>query len=133
MSEPSFLPTTNAVIELKTGTTREDTDIIKSEADQLAGAVAWNNEVNDTTACVPVLVAKSPRLHELASTPQGTRVITPETLEKLKAHVRAFAAEIATDEAWRRPEAIAVALQRQDLTADHVIQKHSCKVEPADD
>jgi hypothetical protein len=31
-------PTTNAVIELKTGTERADTDIIKAETDQLAGA-----------------------------------------------------------------------------------------------
>lgn len=48
-------PTANAVIELKTGTSRTDTDIIKSESDQLAGAVAWNAEVNESQTCVPVL------------------------------------------------------------------------------
>jgi hypothetical protein len=123
-------PTTNAVIELKTGTTRDDTDIMKSETDQLAGAVAWNDEVNETETCIPVLIAKSPQLHRLATAPQGTRVITPNTLVSLKNHVRAFATEIARGEAWKRPDAVAAALQQHDLTADRVIQKHSCKIEP---
>lgn len=125
-------PTANAVIELKTGTERADTDIVKSEADQLSGALAWNDEINDTTDCVPVLVAKSARLHKLASAPRGTRVITPETLAALKDHVRMFVVEIAHDRAWQRPEAVAAALQRHDLTASNVISKHTLKIEPAD-
>lgn len=124
-------PSTNAVIELKTGTSRDDTDIIKSESDQLAGAVAWDAEVNGSEACVPVLVAKSARLHKHASAPPGTRVITPATLTALKDHVRAFTAEISKDRAWERPEAVAAALLRHGLTSDRVIAKHSTKVEPA--
>lgn len=124
-------PSTNAVIELKTGTSRADTDIIKSESDQLAGAVAWDAEVNEAVTCVPVLVAKSARLHKLASVPQGTRVITEATLNTLKDHVRAFTAEISKDRAWERPEAVAAALQRHELTPDRVIAKHSVKVESA--
>ncbi|WP_157437789.1 hypothetical protein [Actinoplanes subtropicus] len=80
---------------------------------------------------MPVLVAKSARLHPLASAPPGTRVITAATLSTLKDHVRAFTAEISKDRAWERPEAVVAALQRHDLTPDRVITKHSTKVEPA--
>jgi hypothetical protein len=124
-------PTTNAVIELKTGTERADTDIIKAETDQLAGAVAWDAEVNHSDVCIPVLVAKSARLHTLASAPPGTRVITQESLVELKDDVRAFAGEVAIDRGWERAEAVAAALQRYTLTADRIIPKHSCRVEPA--
>lgn len=124
--------TKNAVIELKTGAEREDTDIVKSETDQLAGAVAWDADVNDSEVCIPVLVAKSARLHRLASAPTGTRVITEDMLAKLKNGVRAFATDISVDRAWERPEAVAAALQRHDLTAERVIVAHSRKVEPAD-
>jgi hypothetical protein len=124
-------PTTNAVIELKTGTERADTDIIKAETDQRAGAVAWDAEVNHSDVCIPVLVAKSARLHTLASAPPGTRVITQESLVELKDDVRAFAGEVAIDRGWERAEAVAAALQRYTLTADRIIPKHSCRVEPA--
>ena len=66
--------------------------------------------MNEAVTCVPVLVAKSARLHKLASVPPGTRVITEATLNTLKDHVRAFTAEISKDRAWERPEAVAAAL-----------------------
>lgn len=124
--------TRTAVIELKTGTTRQDTTIIKSETDQLAGAVSWDAEVNDSDECVPVIIAKSAVLHALATAPKATRVITEETLALLKDHVRAFAVEVAIGDAWTRSSAIAEALQRHDLTADSVIHKHSTKPVPGE-
>lgn len=120
-------PDKNAVIELKTGAERVDTDIIKSETDQLAGAVAWVAEVNESAGCRPVLVSKSARLHAKAK----TRVITAEKLDALKDSVRAFAAEIAADHGWQRPAAVAAALSRHHLTADTVIHHHSVKTEAA--
>lgn len=126
-------PTTTAVIELKTGTERDNTDITKSETDQLSGAVSWHSNVNgDATQCVPVLVAKSARLHKLASAPPGTRVVTENDLEALKTDVQAFATELADDQMWKRSEAVAAALERHDLTADKAVHKHSSKVAPAD-
>ncbi|MGL5826624.1 MAG: helicase C-terminal domain-containing protein [Nocardioides sp.] len=124
-------PKMSAVIELKTGTTRPDADIKKDETDQLSGAVSWDNEVNETERCVPVLFARSERLHALASAPAGTRVITPSDLERLKSSLIAFAAEIAADERWKRPEAVAEALARHNLMADRVIQHHSQRPRPS--
>ena len=124
-------PKMSAVIELKTGTTRLDTDIKKEETDQLSGAVSWDNDVNETEQVVPVLLARSERLHTLASAPAGTRVITPDDLDKLKTSVIAFAAEVATDEAWKRPDAVTEALARHNLNADWVIRHHSRKPLPA--
>jgi hypothetical protein len=56
-----------------------DPDIIKSETDQLSGALSWDAEVNESEDSVPVLVAKTATLHHLASAPPVTRVITEET------------------------------------------------------
>lgn len=125
-------PTTNAVIELKTGIERADTDIIKSETDQLSGAISWDADVNASESCLPVLVAKSAKLHHLASAPQGTRVITVDTLPVLKDDVLAFSRAIASGEGWKRPHAVAEALAAHDLAADQVIPKHSEKVIAAD-
>lgn len=124
-------PKMSAVIELKTGTTRADADIKKEETDQLSGAVSWDNEVNETERVTPVLVARSERLHALASAPAGTRVITPDDLEVLKASVMAFASEVAVDRGWQRPDAVTEALARHNLTGDRVIPYHSRKPLPA--
>lgn len=120
-------PERNAVIELKTGTTRADTSIIKSETDQLSGAVSWNSDVGGPPRCVPVLLAKDATLHPKASPPGGTRIITPETLDRLKEHVRVYAAELADHGRWRRPDAVARALRDHQLVADKIIEQHSVK------
>lgn len=125
-------PDRTAVIELKTGTTRPDTSIMKSEADQLAGAVAWDAEINASDHCLPVLVAKSAVLHPLASAPVGTRVITEDLLPVLKEHVRAFAQELAKDEAWERSETVSAALKKHDLTADRIFMTYGTKPNLAD-
>lgn len=122
-------PERNAVIELKTGTSRDDTAIIKSEADQLSGALSWNADVNGTQDCIPVLVAKTAKLHPRATPPLGTRVITAEKLETLKDHIRAYATQLAADNRWQRTEDVAAALQAHDLTTDRVIHRHSLKPE----
>lgn len=116
-----------AVIELKTGATRTDTSIIKSETDQLSGAVSWNTDVGGPLDCVPVMLAKDPTLHPKASPPAGTRIITPDTLETLKNHVRAFATDLASAGRWGRPDAVATALRDHQLVADKVIHLHSVK------
>lgn len=115
----------NAVIELKTGITRLDTAIMKSEADQLSGAVSWNASRGGPEDCIPVMVAKDPTLHPLASLPVGARIVTEEKLALLKANVEAFSRELASNESWKRPDAVSRALRVNNLHAGAVIATHS--------
>lgn len=126
-------PGKTAVFELKTGTERSDETIVKSETDQLSGAVSWDQEVNQSESCIPVLIAKTATLHKLSSAPRGTRVITRDKLNELKEDVRAFAADVSgKDQAWTRPETVRSALQRHGLTFDQIVPKHSSPIVPAD-
>lgn len=127
----ALTPTMNAVIELKTGVTRPDPELIKTEVDQLSGSLNWDSENNpDATERAPILVHPGARRHAEATPPPGTRVITPEDLEALKASVRSFAAEISVDRGWTRPSAVSVALARHNLVGVDVIRKHSRLPEP---
>jgi len=105
-------PKMSAVIELRTGTSRQDTDITKDEIGQLATAVSWDNEVNETEQRVPVMLSRSECLHAQAFAPVGTRIITPDDLNRLKTAILAFAADVAKNAAWKRPEAVTDALAR---------------------
>lgn len=125
-------PDSNAVIELKTGTTRNDTAIKKDEANQLSGSFHWNSGVGGPKKCTPVLVAKSELLSSDASLASDARVITENKLKSLKEHVLAFAIEVAQDDRWRRTDAVANALSRHDLTADRIIRAHSAKSRRSD-
>ena len=118
-------PTSNAVIELKTGTDRPDTAITKSEIDQLAGSVNWNTQAGGPTNCLPVLIARDATLKRDASAPPRTRIITPDTLDTLKTDVQAFTATIATHTGWPSPTTVARALQNNHLTADNILERHS--------
>lgn len=118
-------PDRNAVIELKTGTTRTDPSIIKSETDQLSGALSWNTDIGGPSKCTPVMLARVATVHPKASPPPGSRIITPETLESLKQHVRDFATDVAGHDRWRRADTVAVALREHDLGSDRVIERHS--------
>lgn len=89
--------------------------------------MSWNTDVGGPLQCVPVMIAGDAMLHPKASPPAGTRIITPETLETLKAHVRGFAADLAVHSKWRRPDAVAQALRDNQLVADKVIEQHSVK------
>jgi hypothetical protein len=74
----ALTPTKNAVIELKTGVTRPDPELIKSEVDQLSGSLNWDAEhYTDASDRVPVLLHPGVHRHPEASPPAGTRVITP--------------------------------------------------------
>lgn len=116
-----------AVFELKTGTSREDKSITKTEADQLSGAVSWHWENELSKECIPVLIARSSKFHNLSSAPPGTRIMTEDTLEKLKENVISFTLEITNGEAWKQSDSVKEALQSHDLTAASIIHKHSVK------
>ncbi|HEU4675299.1 MAG TPA: helicase C-terminal domain-containing protein [Motilibacteraceae bacterium] len=122
----ALTPTANAVIELKTGVTRADAELIKSEVDQLSGSINWDVEHNpEASQRLPVMVHPGVRRHREASPPPGTRVITPEDLEALKGSIRAFAADIAADRGWTRPETVAAALARHNLVGTDIVMRHS--------
>lgn len=117
----------NAVIELKTGTTRPDTAVTKDEANQLGGAVNWNAENDGPDDCIPVLVARDETFDRLASPPPGTRVVTPEKLDLLKEHVEAFIRAVASDEIWKRPDVVSKELKAHHLDQNSIIAHHSAK------
>jgi hypothetical protein len=122
----ALTPTMNAVIELKTGVTRSDPELIKTEVDQLSGSLNWDAENNpDATERVPVLVHPRARRHAKATPPPGTRVITPEDLEALKVSVRSFAAEISVDRGWTKLSVVSAALASHSLVGAEIIGKHS--------
>jgi hypothetical protein len=94
-------PNANAVIEVKTGVTRPDPELIKTEVNQLSGSVNWDIEHNpEAGQRLPVLIHPGARRHREALPPPETRVITPDDLETLKVSVQAFVTEIAMDHGW---------------------------------
>ncbi|MEV3961592.1 DEAD/DEAH box helicase [Nocardia sp. NPDC050193] len=119
-------PDTNAVIELKTEVTRDDTRIVKSEAEQLLHSLEWDvNHNPHITTRVPVIVHPGAELHPQAVLRPGTRVITKTDLDTLRADVQHFADELAAANSWADSAAVADALRRNKLTAERIIPRHS--------
>lgn len=117
----------NAVIELKTGTTRADAAVSKDEANQLAGSVNWNLENGGPHDCIPVLVAREATFDRLAASPPGTRVITPAKLELLKSNLEAFIRTVADNKVWQRPEEVGRHLKAYHLDHNSLINHHSVR------
>jgi len=121
-------PSTNAIIELKTGVTRSPVTIVKSEVDQLAGALNWDENNNpDATVRLPVLVHPTIELDEKAYPPNGTRIIDPESLDRLKDAVTGFVNELAAAGTWGQTKAVVAALTSHGLLANGIIQRFSKK------
>lgn len=118
-----------AVIELKTGISRENMAITKSEAGQLNHSMTWFRErYPEISKPIPVLVHPSEELDTQAHLPSDTRVITESRLRALRSDVEAFARYLARNKTWSDPSAVASALVQHNLTADLVLQRHSEKV-----
>ncbi|MFD6057850.1 DEAD/DEAH box helicase [Rhodococcus wratislaviensis] len=119
-------PSVNAVIELKTENTRDDTRIVKHEAEQLLHSIVWDSQRNShVTTRIPVLIHPSAELHSLAVLQDGTRIITPDDLAALRLDTQRFADEIASAKSWSDPVAVGAALRRNTLTAERIIPRHS--------
>lgn len=118
-----------AVIELKTDVSREKPVIVKSEAEQLGHSMTWfGKRYPDTPQVIPVLVHPSEQLDPKAHVPPGTRVVTEQHLQRLRVKVDAFAKELAASGSWGDSASLAAALARNELLAEHVIEKHSKKI-----
>ncbi|KIS27927.1 hypothetical protein TV39_08920 [Arthrobacter sp. SPG23] len=125
----ALAPNNYAVIELKTDVSRSNPLIIKSEAAQLVHSVVWfGKQYPDSGQPTPVLVHPSDTLDFEAKVPLGTRVITKTNLLDLRVDVEAFISELASAASWADATAVASQLERNQLTAAHVIHRHSSKL-----
>lgn len=119
-------PKVHAVIELKTEVSRSDPVIIKSEAEQLVHSIVWDEETHaDVETRIPVMIHPSSSLSTNARLPAGSKIITREHLDDLKADVTAFVAELASGGRWSDPAAVSEALQRHQLSAELIVPRHS--------
>ncbi|MBI8989177.1 DEAD/DEAH box helicase [Corynebacterium meridianum] len=115
-----------AVIELKTGISRDNPVIIKSEAEQLTHSMTWFSErYSEVSTPISVLVHPSEELDAQAHVPFGTRVITETSLRSFRQDVEAFVKYLVSAGTWSDPEVVASALAQHSLTADLVLQQHS--------
>lgn len=114
----------HAVIELKTGSRAPSID--KHDADQLGGSIRWHAENYDDVVAVPVLVHPQSVCSDLATRPEGTRVITPDKLDDLKKSVVALAVALAQDSGhWRVESVVAEQLAHHKLTGGTVLNTYS--------
>ena len=121
-------PKSHAVIELKTEISRPDPLVNKSEAGQLGHSLVWHGDLFPGIETVtPVLVHPSSTLTSEAHLPKGARVMDPEHLELLARNVKAFADGLAAGNDWADPSSVATGLQRNDLTAERILQVHTIK------
>ncbi|NYF16032.1 hypothetical protein HDC37_000846 [Microbacterium sp. AK009] len=110
------------IIELKTGITRADKRITKDELDQLSGHVSWHRAAYPATAAsVPVLVHPEATHLRNGTPPPGTRVLTPASIDSIKARVHSFATAIAQDEGWKSETAVRQALTTNTLTGRNAL------------
>ncbi|PPF45984.1 DEAD/DEAH box helicase [Pseudoclavibacter sp. AY1F1] len=108
------------VIELKSGVTRHDARIIKSEVDQVAGHLNWCAEnFGEEITLRPVLVHPSASHMPNATPPSGLRMLTPDAVENLKDRVKSFSRAAAADENWLSVDKL------RELLAQHGLTGHS--------
>ena len=118
-----------AVIELKTEVSRADKVITKGEAAQLThSADTWFSDKYSGNSAIPVLIHPYTELDKRAHVPKGTRIITPDDLNRLKADVTNFISVVTSNPstlATNDINTIANELRVYHLTAEQVIQFHS--------
>lgn len=105
------------VIECKSESTSDS--ISRSDLEQLSHSVDWfNSEYNDPTLnCLPVMIHNSRRPNWDAVPRQSARVVPFDVLADLRAAVRAFVTELASDPSHRTPAAIRESLVQHRLNA----------------
>jgi hypothetical protein len=114
------------LVELKTGVTRSDLRIKKSELDQLSGHVSWHRaDYAAQDSSVPVLVhPESVHLPD-GTPPPGTRILTPAGVEDLKSRVKAFADAVSIADGWKTPQRVHELLTQHNLTGRDALLRSS--------
>lgn len=107
-------PDTFAVIEVKSGASGNM--IWKKDINQLAGSVNWcKEEYGSQVAVLPTIMHPKATIERTGTPPLGTRVLTPEKLEKLKARVRSYASALAATDSYRDPTSVEEQLRQHKL------------------
>lgn len=108
------------VIEAKSGATG---DLIwKKDINQLAGSVNWcHDQYGKDATVIPLLMHQSRTTEKSGTAPFGTRVLNAAKLDALKANVRAYAAALAREGAYRDEDRVATQLQHHDLTSATIV------------
>lgn len=112
------------VIECKSGATADQ--IWRSDAAQLAHSVSWFSEEYDNTCrATPVLVHKASILASNATAPPGTRIITADRLERLRAAIRGAAIALGDAGTWGDPAAVGTQLSHHQLTGGSITSAYA--------
>jgi hypothetical protein len=113
-----------AVIECKNAA---GTDFIrKTDLDQLSGSLSWfRQEYELPASALAVMIHPSNKVHPRGAAPVGCRVITAETLPKLRDAVRAWAAALAGDDHYRNPDAVRQQLAARKLNGRSSVEAHA--------
>lgn len=100
------------VIECKSD--EESPDLPKRDSGQLHDSMEWFRRSYPTRTAVPVVFARSTTEHDKAHFPEGTVVVTPDSLGKLLDAVEKFVAALAS-----RPSVQWTAVQVAQLAVEH--------------
>lgn len=119
-------PTMNLVIEAKNE--RRLDSIPKRDAEQLLHSMQWfgDNYPSLKATAIPVMVSRAIRRAKGVHLPPGTRIVTPESLDKLLAATSNFALRIAqkAPAEWTVPGVVGL-LNDHRLVPDRLIASFS--------
>lgn len=114
------------LIELKTGVTRADLRIKKSELDQLSGHVSWHSaNYGAQDIGVPVLIHPESTHLPDGTPPAGTRILTSAGVDELKARVKAFADAVSISDGWKSVERVGELLGVHNLLGRDALLRSS--------
>ena len=113
-----------AVIECKNAAA---TDFIrKTDLDQLSGSLSWfRGEYELPASALAVMIHPSNKVHRSGAAPVGCRIITTETLPKLRDAVRGWATALVGDDQYRNPDAVRQQLAARTLNGRSSIEAYA--------
>lgn len=118
LNDGSFL-----VIEDKSGA--REHPVYKDDAKQLSNSMDWFKEQYALATGTPVLVHPWATFDSKAAMPQRCRVITLESLTKVRDSLAKLATALAQDDTFRDPARTAQLLDHFGFTAQHFLHRHS--------
>lgn len=90
------------------------------------GSVRWfENKYGNGFQCTPIMIHKTNAVDTLAIPPQGTRIVTPELLDKLKKQIRDFATALAQSGNWQDETRVSSLLLTYKLRGQDIAQEYS--------
>lgn len=108
------------VIEAKSGVDPSHL-VYKKDAEQLSNSMDWFRQQYANSEATPLLIHPQERFDSHAAIPPGCRVITTKGLDRLRRSVRAFAQDLAAEDAFRDPTRVASLLECHRLSAARFI------------